>query len=200
MPAYGNNSGIVRGVNTAIAVGWKAFICIVLGPGILYLDIASGANYFQKAFEPYLKGGIETTLPLLGWHVNWSKAETLGFLLSTVTSALQIVLWNYSKSGVKLRQLNPHHIVALVFAGTIFLLDVASDLGGATLWVSKTKNGGLWPQDANTFQIITIPVIVLSGVANEAILDFFFGIDQPTKLGQLLERKRSSVAERRTAA
>lgn len=184
MPAYGNNSGLVRGINTAVAVTWKAFICLVLGPGLLYLDIAAGANYFQGAFEPYMTGSLNITVPIIGWHINWATAALLGFVLSAVTSGIQIALWNFSKSSVKLKQLKPQHIAALTMAGAIFLLDVASDAGGATMWVSDTTNGALWPTNANMFQIITIPVVVICGIANEAILEFFFGIDQPMKITQ----------------
>jgi hypothetical protein len=196
MPAYGNNNGLVRGVNTAIAVTWKAFICIVLGPGLLYLDIAAGANYFQGAFDPYLTGAFNATIPIMGWHINWGHAFVLGFVLSAVCSGIQIALWNFSKSSIKLGMLKPQHYVALTMAGAIFLLDVASDLGGATMWVSSTTNGALWPSNANMFQMITIPVIVICGIANEAILEFFFGIDQPTKIGRKYSRRPVSNSER----
>lgn len=194
MPAYGNNSKLVRGVNTVIAIAWKAFVSVVLGPGILYLDIAAGANYFQGAFEPYLTDDFNMNIPVLGWHIGWTHAAVLGFVLSAVTSGIQIALWNYFKTELKLRLLKPQHIFAIITAGTIFLLDVASDAGGATMWVSNTTNGALWPHNANMFQTITIPVIVICGIANEALLEFFFGIDLPTKVGQKFGGSRRSIS------
>lgn len=190
MPAYGNNSSFVRGLNATVAITWKAVICIILGPGLLYLDIAAGANYFGAAFQPYMEGALNTSLPILGWNINWSHAALMGFVLSAVCSGIQIALWNFSKSGVKAKQLQPQHWAALIMAGSIFLLDAASDMGGATLWLSDTSNGALWPSSANMFQMITIPVIVISGIANEAILEFFFGIDKPV-LSSVKPRRRN---------
>ncbi len=186
---------MVRGINTTIAVSWKAFICIVLGPGLLYLDIAAGANYFQAAFAPYMTGTFNVILPFIGWHINWTHAAILGFVISAVTSGIQIALWNYSKTDVKFRTLKPQHILALIMAGAIFILDVASDMGGATMWVSNTSDGSLWPAAANMFQMITIPVIVICGIANEAILEFFFGIDKPSKF-QLRKPGKTSSPQR----
>jgi len=192
MPAYGNNSQFVRGINATIAVTWKAFICLILGPGLLYLDIASGANYFQGAFEPYMTGSFNLNLPLLGWHIDWAHATMLGFMISAICSGIQIALWNFSKTNLQFRQLKPQHIGALVMAGAIFLLDIASDMGGATMWVSNTTNGALWPESANMFQMITIPVVVIAGVANEAILEFFFGIDRPMSVSRRRRPIRTS--------
>lgn len=193
---YGNNSAAVRGFNAIVAVAWKGLISCVLGPGILYLDIASGTSYFQKAFEPYVTGSLNFTIPFVGWTVNWGRAVLLGLMLSAVMSGVQVMLWNLSKSGISLKNLKPQHYVAIIGASAVFGLDTLSDLGGATLWVSTTSDGSLWPQAANMFQMITIPAIVIAGTCNEAILDFFFGIDKPlfggTSISQKIRGGRSS--------
>jgi hypothetical protein len=182
---YGNNSSAARDFNALVAVTWKFVIVCVMGPGILYLDIASGANYFQKAFEPFVVGSFNFDVPGLG-HVGWSHSVMLGFLLSAITSGIQITLWNFAKVAKGLRKMSWLQLTAVIAAWFIFCLDLMSDLGGATMWVSDTSDGSLWPANANMFQMITIPVIVIAGVANEAILEYFFGIDKPmTKKGRM---------------
>lgn len=182
---YGNNNVAVRGFNTLLAVTWKGFLCCVLGPGLLYLDIASGANYFQKAFEPYVNGNFDVTIPWVGWHIDWAKHAVLGFVLSAILSGMQVMLWNWVKSAGRLRDLKPQHLVAVLGGLGLLALDVMSDLGGATIWVSDTVDGRLWPIDANMFQKVTIPVIVMAGLLNEAFMDYFFGIDKPMDLSKL---------------
>jgi hypothetical protein len=179
---------VARGFNTVVAITWKTFIACLLGPAVLYFDIAAGANYFGEAFKPYVDGTFAMTLPFIGWSFNWSYAAILAFTLSAVTSAIQIVLWNLSKTNIKGSNLSPQAIFAIVAAVALFILDFASDLGGATLWLSNTTDGRLWPVNANMFQAITIPVIVIAGVANEALLEFFYGIDKPQ---ETLEKLRS---------
>lgn len=181
---YGNNNSAARGFNTIVAVSWKFIIVCILGPGVLYLDIAAGTSYFTEAFKPYVTGSFDIDIPFVG-YIGWSHAVMLGFLLSAITSGIQIVLWNFSKVGLprddagKRQKPKIQHLAALGAALVVFALDFMSDLGGATMWVSDTTNGALWPTNANMFQMITIPVIVIAGVCNEAILEYFFGIDKP---------------------
>lgn len=178
---FGNMSLVARGFNAVVAVTWKTFIACVLGPAALYFDIAAGANYFGKAFEPYVEGSFGMTIPFTGWSFDWSYAGIMAFMLSAVTTGVQIALWNFTKTNMKGVRPSPQAIFAIAAALTVFVLDVASDLGGATLWLSDATDGRLWPANANMFQMITIPLIVLAGVANEALLEFFYGIDKPAE-------------------
>lgn len=185
---YGNNSSGVKNAVKLIGIPLKNGTVILAAIFFIIGDIFVGQTFYYDQFMNVSDVPLFTLdIPVLGFSA--SPRWIMGFGTSVIASGVQIILWNFVKSGRGFRNLGPLQLLAVLTVTLLMVGDTIADIGGISSMMGPVREDGVLPVVINYGTGAVLLVSTIACLGGEIFLDNFLDFDKPLMGETTLSRK-----------